>query len=570
MPADCSQTIISNDYRDYIVSYTPALYNALLTVPDICINAVDNEWIIIHYPTAEDVSVSRQGYVGIPKLFSLMDTSSIDVSGITQVQSQPVLKLTGSGTIIGFIDTGIDYLNPIFSYTRGLSKIEAIWDQTIISNSFQNPYKYGTIYSNEQINQALNAYANGEDPYEIVPSKDEDGHGTFLAGIAAGRRDADNDFIGAAPDASIVVVKLKPAKQYLRDYFLIREGAVAYQENDILMGIKFMRDVAAELGRPLVICIGLDTSSGPHMLGTPLTNYVNTISNSPGIAVVCCMGNEGNARHHFAGIKMDFSEFEPVELSVGENDPGFTLELWAERPELFSISITSPTGEVIPRLPARDSPDSNILRFVFEESTIYVDYRVVEWLSGNQLIFMRFVKPTAGIWRINVYGLDGSSGVFNMWLPVTEFLTTDVHFVRPSPDTTLTQTATAPLVISVGAYDHLNDSLYIRSGRGPTADGRLKPDITAPGVSVYGPEPGGSYSYRSGTSIAAAHVAGAAALIFSWDIRNAPFSLLSSVNLKTILIRGARRSGNVRSYPNTEWGYGTLSLYDAFEKMRLQ
>ena len=156
-----------------------------------------------------------------------------------------------------------------------------------------------------------------------------------------------------------------------------------------------------------------------------------------------------------------------------------------------------------------------------------------------------------------------------MWLPVTAFLTGDVHFVRPSPDTTLTQPATAFSVISVGAYDHLTGGIYIANGRGPTSDGRLKPDIVAPGVNVYGPSADGGYTYMTGTSVAAAHVAGAAALIFAWDIRSKPATYLSSTNLKTTLVRGARRAAT-RSYPNNEWGYGILDLYNSFEQTRLQ
>lgn len=569
MPVDCSQTVISNDYHDYILVYTPAIYNYMSAIPDICISNIDNEWLILHYPAIEPPSISRYDYTAIPKLFTLIDSSSLDASGITRVQNQPVLNLTGTGAIVGIIDTGIDYLNPIFSYARGLSKIEAIWDQTIQSNSAINPYGYGTVYTNDMINLALRAQANGADPYEIVPSKDDNGHGTFLAGIAAGREDSENNFIGVAPDASLIVVKLKPAKQYLRDFYLVREEADAYQENDIMMALKFLHDTASALNKPISICIGLGSSSGPHMLGTPLANYINSLASTSGTALTCGMGNEGNARHHFAGTKMDFMEYESVELSVGENNAGFTLELWAKRPELFSVSIISPTGEVIPRLPARDTKESSIIRFVFEKTVLYIDYEVIEWLSGSQLIFMRFVNPTAGIWRINVYGLDGITGVYNMWLPVTEFLSGDVHFVKASPDTTLTTPAVAPHAISVGAYDHLNDSLYIQSGRGPTAYGDLKPDIVAPGVNIYGPEADGRYSYRSGTSIAAALVAGSAALIFSWDIRRNPLSYLSSIDINSILVRGAHRS-SIRSYPNIEWGYGTLDLYNSFENLRIQ
>ncbi len=572
MDLNCSQIITSGDYYDYIAAYTPYLYNMLSYTPGVCVNNIDNQWLVIHYEVDGSIGVSTSGYIEIPKLFTLTDTSSIDASGITQVHNQPVLNLLGRGVLIGFIDTGIDYLNPIFQYARGLSKIDAIWDQTIQSpdsNPSDNPYKYGTIYTNSQINDAIAASLAGDDPYAIVPSKDDNGHGTFIAGIAAGGADKSAGFTGAAPDASIAMVKLKPAKQYLRDFFLINDEAVAFQENDIMTGMQFLKDTANAKGKPLVICIGLGSSSGPHNGGTPLAAYANDLARQSGIGVVCSMGNEGNARHHFSGIKPAFEDYATVELSVSDNEKGFVLELWADRPEMFSISIVSPTGELIPRIPARRTEQSSVIDFVFEQTRLYIDYQNVESLSGNQLIFMRFINPTGGIWKINVHGLSGLSGEFDMWLPVTAFLTGDVHFVRPSPDTTLTQPATAFSVISAGAYDHLTGGIYIANGRGPTSDGRLKPDIVAPGVNVYGPSADGGYTYMTGTSVAAAHVAGAAALIFAWDIRSKPATYLSSTNLKTTLVRGARRAAT-RIYPNNEWGYGILDLYNSFEQMRLQ
>ncbi|MCI6022296.1 MAG: peptidase, partial [[Bacteroides] pectinophilus] len=182
---NCSQIITSENYYDYIAAYTPYLYNMLSYTPGVCVNNIDDEWLVIHYKGDGNTGVSTSGYIEIPKLFTLTDTSSIDASGITQVHNQPVLNLLGRGVLIGFIDTGIDYLNPIFQYARGLSKIDAIWDQTIQSpdsDLTDNPYKYGTVYTNSKINDAIAASLAGDDPYVVVPSKDDNGHGTFIAG----------------------------------------------------------------------------------------------------------------------------------------------------------------------------------------------------------------------------------------------------------------------------------------------------------------------------------------------------------------------------------------------------
>lgn len=569
MVSNCSQTIISNDYHDFIINYNSSLYESLVENPSVCVQNIDNQWILLHSPAEYTPSVSRDGYLLIPKLYALMDSTNMDASGITQIQSQPRLMLRGQGVLVGIIDTGIDYLNKIFTYTRGLSKIEALWDQTIQDNSSENEYGYGTIYYNKDINEALQAEIRGEDPYQIVPSKDDNGHGTFLAGIACGREDPQNNFIGAAPDAGILVVKLKPAKQYLRDFYLIQNNAIAYQETDIMTALKFMYDTAFRLGKPIAICLGIGSNNGPHTSEAPLPRYTNFLSDFITTSVVCPVGNEGNAKHHFQGTKQNILEYETVEIDVGANEKGFVLELWGRQSDLFSVSITSPTGENIPRIPARDTLDSTRIDFVFEDTIIYIDYNLVENASGREVIFMRFVKPTQGIWKINVHVLVGLSGNFDMWLPVTEFLTSDVHFLKPSPETTLTQPSTAIKALSIGAYDHRTDSIYINSGRGPTADGRIKPDLVAPGVNVFGPGLNGTYTTRTGTSVAAAHVAGAVALFFSWDLQNNQSTYLSSSTIKSLLIRGARRS-IFRSYPNTEFGYGALDVYNAFEQMRIQ
>ena len=85
--------------------------------------------------------------------------------------------------MIGIIDTGIDYTHPAFTYEDRTTKIYALWDQTIRDGEKPEGFLYGTEYTAEQINQALAA----EDSLTVVPSVDEDGHGTFIAGAAAGR-----------------------------------------------------------------------------------------------------------------------------------------------------------------------------------------------------------------------------------------------------------------------------------------------------------------------------------------------------------------------------------------------
>ena len=149
-----------------------------------------------------------------PKILSPLDIQSNDSSGITQVLNQPFLRLSGRGVIIGLIDTGIDYTQNVFRFSDGSSKILGIWDQTVDGEREKNLY-FGSTYSHQQINEALNA----DEPKSIVPVIDEDGHGTFIASVAAAS-ETDN-YIGAAPNANIIAVKLRRARDFYIEHYLL-------------------------------------------------------------------------------------------------------------------------------------------------------------------------------------------------------------------------------------------------------------------------------------------------------------------------------------------------------------
>lgn len=255
----------------------------------------------------------------------------MDAAGITPAGELPVLNNQGAGVIVGFVDTGINYTDSLFRNVDGSTRIIGIWDQTNNSDNSNNienetvkPFSafsalYGTQYTAEEINLALNS----DNPASIVPTRDENGHGTFLASIAAGNRDERAGFSGAAPQASIAMVKLKPAKQYLRDFYLIQDGAEAYQENDIMMGVSYLYFLARKYSMPLVVCIPLGTNIGSHMGMSRLGQYLNQVSLSNGSAVITAAGNETGARHHFRAV-MDASTDEvTAELRVGEREAGF-------------------------------------------------------------------------------------------------------------------------------------------------------------------------------------------------------------------------------------------------------
>lgn len=562
---ECREKILSEDYVDFLVRVRD-FSNIRERYEDVCYQEINDDWVVI-YVAAEEVlplDFARYGYYPIPKLYGLMEQSSMIESGIVRAQNQSNLILTGKDIIIGFIEDEIDYQHEVFRNADGTTRIISIWNQGDNSGELPQGISYGSEYDAQMINAALRS----EGPYSVVPNMSEPGgHGTFVAGLAAGSK-IDNNFVGAAPDAMIAIVKLRQAKQTLRDFYLINQNARAYSESDIMMGVKYLTELAIRLNKSLVLCMGLGTSSGPHTTGTPLSQMLSQVSDTARTVVVLPMGNEGNSRHHFLGMLSEDRKYENVEIRVGENERGFLLELWGRQPDIFSVGIVAPSGESVARIQPGEMINRRI-DFIYEDTVIYVDYKLIEVVNGSQFITMRFERPSAGIWRINVYSDENFSGDFNMWLPISDFLSGDTYFLNSSAYVTLTQPASAYYPISVGAYNHQNNSLWIDSGRGYSANGVVKPEIVAPGVNVYGPRSGGNhteYTTRSGTSLAMAHVAGAAAQILEWRNREVNYSIFNTRDVKSLMILGAQRDAN-RIYPGPEWGYGRLNVVEIFDEL---
>lgn len=562
-----AQKIVSNDYADFISPGYGQLFERALALEDTVVNrlGLDYYGLSINRNEIPSINIQNYPYMSIPKCYGLMNETSLEQSGILTLQNFPSLHLTGKDIIIGFVDTGINYTNPAFLDAFGNSRILAIWDQTAENGNPPTDFHFGSLYTKEAIDAALRS----ENPLSRVPVTDENGHGTFLASVAAGSENEAENFIGAAPESDLVIVKCKEAKSYLKEYYRIPAESPAFQENDIMLGIRFLLSIADSLQKPIVICLGLGTNSGDHTGTSPLGSYINEISTLSGTAVCVCTGNEAAAQHHYQGSMLSEQQFEDVEIRVPADSYGFTLELWASSPDLYTVAILAPSGEMIPRIPAR-LDQNETYRFIFEPTQIAIDYRIAEQQSGDLLIQMRFITPSAGIWKIRVYGSETNLGIYNMWLPITGFLNDETYFLQPEPQITLTEPSPAFSAITVGAYDARDVSLYLESGRGFTRNNRVKPDFVSPGVLLQGTIVSGNYENRSGTSYAAALTSGAIALLFQWALsESGDPSRLSAARLKNYLIRGADRK-NFLTYPNEEWGYGSLNLFQTLERLRTQ
>lgn len=558
--------ITSNDYADVFIEYNGS-ETILAKYQNYSPHVLNEKYAIIYIPITEitERSIYVYGYSAIPTLYGLVIERSLEASGIQRIRRTPAFDLRGEGVLIGICDTGIDYTNPVFLHEDGTSKITFLWDQTIDSEDQYPPGTFfGTQYSAEQINNALKSAT----PLEVVPSTDDIGHGTMMAGIAAGAEIQAEDFSGVVPDSDLVIVKLKQTKPILRNLFRVPLDAPCYQENDIMWGVQYLVSIARQLKRPMAIGVGLGSSQGVHDGRGSLSAQLSLIGDFSGITVTNAAGNEGNTRrHYFATIDPSVGT-NAVELNVGENEPGFFMELWGIPPSTYSIDILSPTGEYVPRI-AESLQVNREVSFIFESTNIVIDYQMVESQTGAQLILLRFLRPTPGVWRFQVYARGDLPADFHIWLPMDGFISTNTYFVQPNPYTTVTSPGDGLVPITVTAYNPENDSLNRASSKGFSGINTVKPEIAAPGVNMLSPTLDHKFNRVTGTSSAAAHTAGVTAMLLEWGIVRGHYPGIDTVEVKKFIIRGARRNPGL-AYPNRDWGYGILDIYNVFDVLRAE
>lgn len=550
---------------DFIVDYYENYELIKETFQTDCYQEVNNRYTVVYYRVRRDIDESRLGNgVYLPKIYGLMDSTAVLGSiGVEQVRRQPGLALYGQGVLIGIIDTGVDYRHEAFLNADGTTRLWSIWDQTGEGEPPEG-FEYGVEYSREKINEAL-AAAN---PLEVVPFRDEIGHGTFLAGVAAGNIEEDEDFSGVAPLADIIAVKLKPAKENIKRFYFMETNAPCYQENDIMIAVRYLIQKAEQSLKPLVILLGVGTNLGDHRGSGPLGEYLSESSLRRSLAIVCAGGNELNRAHHYYSGEVLGGGQQEVEIKVGEQEKGFTMQLWGGQRNLFSVELVSPSGEYSGRITARQGQVQRI-PFLLEKSTVYVSYQLLSGGSGLEKIMLRFDSPAAGNWRIRVFNLNMTSGSFHTWLPIEGFIEPDTIFLQPDPDDTICEPGCVKQVITNATSDYRTSSLYIYSSRGFIDGDHIKPDITAPGVDIFGPYVGISndnYSTMTGSSVGAAFTAGVVVLLMEWAFILLNDFSVNGVVAKNYLIRGASRKGI--TYPSIEWGWGNLDAYGMFEAVR--
>lgn len=551
MDSSCEKFIQSEEYVEFILREGEYTRRALTPFDDYCISKISPKWILASFNTRYIANPTNEAitYENLPKLYGLSDINAVNSAGIAAVREQPVLELYGQSTYIAVIDTGINWRHEAFINEDGTTRIEILWDQ-----------EGNMTYTSEDINRAL----RGE---EADIPLDDIGHGTYIAGIAAGKINRAAGFSGVAPSAKLIVVRLKQAKNFLRDFYLIKKGVPAYSESDIIRAVAFVSDYVSTNKLTVSYVISLGSSLGSHIGASPLCDILSDEAGVPGRCVTIAGGNEGNERLHFTG-KVTGAEPQRVEIRVGEGERGFTCELWSFAPEVYSVEIISPSGQVINKLPVR-TERSTILTFFFEDTTVDIYYKIFDGHSGQNFVAIRFDKPAAGIWTLNVYGRDLTSGNYDIWIMNRDFLTADTYFVSSDPYTTITNPANRESCICVTAYDNRNNSIYLKNSRGYNSLELIRPDFVAPGVELVAPTAYGTSGYEtvSGGSIAAAFYGGFAALLLEYGIVRGRVPFMRTTEIRNITISGCvRRDGIVT--PNREWGFGSVNLYNSLENLR--
>nr|WP_314460010.1 S8 family peptidase [uncultured Clostridium sp.] len=482
-------------------------------------------------------------------------------SSFQSVQQTPDFFLSGQGTIIGIVDTGIDYQHPAFFNRDKTTKILSIWDQTVQNGPVPQGFTFGTEYTRAAINNALSS----ENPSLIVPTQDAIGHGTAVASIIAGSLNNEPPFQGIAPSAEIAVVKLKEAKQNLKMLFSIPDDRLCYQESDIVLGIRYLVILAQRLKRPLVICLALGSSQGGHDGRGVLSRYIDDLVQIPEVGIVTSAGNEGNNGRHYFNSVVSLPYTTDFQLNVGQDERKFAMEIWSSTPAQLSIEITSPNMEKI--LPV-DPSYNECTRYQFQTSQtiLWVNNISFEQQSGDQLILLRFETPLPGTWNLHVRSTENERFSLNAWLPSGDLISDSTFFLSPDPDTTITSPGNGKNAFTVTGYNQQTGNILNESSRGYTRSGLVKPDVAAPGYSIPCAVAGGQYGTLTGTSASAAQAAGAMAILFEWTQGKGNFTSITGEQANRLLIRNAQRNPSYH-YPNNIWGYGILDVYRLLNRL---
>jgi subtilisin family serine protease len=485
----------------------------------------------------------------------------------------------GAGAIVLIYDTGIDWKH--FDFRKSdttKSRILFIWDQTLtagVDGSAPSGFSYGVEYTQAQIENELKG-----NPPGVVHEKDIIGHGTHVASTAAGNGFSfNNKYIGMAPEADIIIVK---------------GGDGTFSSTGEIDGLTYAQNKATALKEPIVVNMSLGGQEGSHD-GTnddevAVTKFVQT----PGRAVCIAAGNDGSDMIHANGtvssgspsvIKVNVPQgYTP---NTGTDNAFFILDIWLPNSNAVNMTITSPTKSIY-----STPTDSELDSLKRPEGTIDT-WNYIEQQNQHRHIQVwihdaAFPVPQSGPWIITL-STTGTSTTYDAWLD-SELGDLSATITGGNNNKTVAMPGTADGAITVGAYvtkwfwtdytgsnwtyDNASDrtaNIASFSSIGPTADGRNKPDIAAPGQGIVAAFSStdidestsdiiisNKYLLMQGTSMATPHVTGGVALLLSAK------PSLTIAQIKNYLLSTARTDNfTTSSVWNATWGNGKMDIYKA-------
>ncbi|SCH41408.1 Subtilisin DY [uncultured Clostridium sp.] len=471
---------------------------------------------LLSYPQIE--------YIEKPFILQSQDTQSFSSTGISNFKNRS--GLTGKGTLLGIIDSGIDYTLPVFKDSEGKSRILYYWDQETPGNP-PDGFKEGTLYTNEDINNAIES--------QSIPISLSNFHGTHVASIAS----------QIASEANLIVVKVgsRTVDNYSRS-------------TEFMRAIKFILDRALELQMPVAINMSYGSNEGSHRGLSLFDQYIDDMCLFWKNNIVVAAGNNRNKGGH-KNIKLE-NEIEEVEFTIGENERVININIWPNFADDFNVYLVNPSNQKTQSISltsgeVRNSIGTTRIKGYFYPIAPYsLQRRVTFQLTTSSQI-------TPGIWKIVFEPVKIVEGNIDIYLPTSEGLSKDTRFLTPTTELTVTVPGTASRVITVGSYNSKTDVVSIFSGEGDFERCAFKPDILAPGEEILSYLPGGNQGALSGTSMATPHVTGVCSLLLQWGVVNNNDPFLYSAKLKALLLKSARRVEYI-SYPNSLRGYGLLNL----------